>query len=53
MKNLKVVFIHDLNFLTGNCNEGDEYVLTKDDAEYFSEYVKVIEETDEDAISFS
>jgi hypothetical protein len=52
MENVRVVFIKDLIFMTGNCYEGDEYILTKEDADYFSNYIKILNETNEKAISF-
>jgi hypothetical protein len=50
--NVKVRFIEDVIMLTGNCYEGEEYVLTSEDAAYFKKSIEIIEETDEKAISF-
>jgi hypothetical protein len=49
--NVKVRFIKDLTFWTGNFYEGETYILTKEDADYFSDYLEVIEETNEKAIT--
>jgi len=46
-KNVKVVFVYDLIMLTGNCNEGDELIMSRTDADYFAEWIKELRETDE------
>lgn len=48
--NLKVKFVKELVFWTGVFKEGDICVLTKEDAEYFNDYIEVIEESDERAV---
>lgn len=46
-RNVKVVFTDELIFLTGNCNEGDEFVMNRADADYFADWVEELGETDE------
>lgn len=51
MKNFRVKFIEDLNFLAGNFLEGDEFIFDKRTVNAFSDYIEILGETDEDAIN--